>query len=338
MAAHRIDVHHHYATAELVDELTRVGIHDVGGQPLMASNPEDSLAVMDRHDIAAALLSVPIPLTFRDPAVARRVARSMNELGAGYVADHRDRFGLLAALPLPDVDAALAELGYALDTLGADGILLLSNYSGVYLGDPRLEAVFAELDRRAGVALVHPAVAGSPVPMLEASLFEFIFDTTRAVANLVVSRTLERHPDVRVILAHAGGTVPYVRDRIIDRGPILKRVKEAAERHAPRPTPEELQGMLSDGLARSRGQLERLFYDTTLSANDTVLGVLHELVPTTQILLGTDYPMAQEIGVTVTLAGLDRHSGFDDADRRAIEGGNASRLFPRVAEPVGSRS
>jgi predicted TIM-barrel fold metal-dependent hydrolase len=318
-----IDVHQHYLTSELVEALAQAGVRDVGGQPLAAWEPRDSLAIMDRYEIATALLSVPVPLTVRD---APAVARAVNEAGAEAVAQSPGRFGLLATLPLPDVDRALEELDHALDTLHADGILLLSNCAGVYLGDPRLEPVFAELDRRGAVVFVHPAAAVSPVASFAPSLFEFPFDTTRAVANLVVSGTLARHRGIRLVIAHAGGAVPYLRDRILDRAPILERV-----RLAPPPDPTELARMLDDGLADSRRRLERLFYDVTLSANDTVLDCLQELVPSTQILFGTDYPFAQEIGVTSTLAGLDRHAGFDDRDRRAIASGTALGLFPRLA-------
>jgi predicted TIM-barrel fold metal-dependent hydrolase len=319
----KIDVHQHYVTPELVDALARAGIRDVGGQPLAAWQPRDSLAIMDRYEIAAALLSVPVPLSVPDAA---GLARSLNEAGAAAVAQSPGRFGLLATLPLPDVDDALEELEYALDALGADGILLLSNHAGVYPGDPRLEPLFAELDRRGVVVFVHPTAASSPVATLAPSLFEFPFDTTRAVANLVVSGTLDRYRRLRLVLAHAGGTVPYLHDRIVDRAPILARV-----RREPAPTTAELGQMLSDGLARSRRRLERLFYDVTLSANDTVLGCLHALAPRSQILLGTDFPFAQEIGVISTLDGLRRHDGFDDADRHAIESGNALQLFPRLA-------
>lgn len=166
----RIDVHHHYVTAELVEALARAGVHDVGGQPLAAHRPIDSLPAMDRYEIDAALLSVPIPLDVPD---ARRAARALNEAGAAVVAAAPGRFGLLATLPLPDVDGALEEIAYAFDTLGADGLLLLSNYAGVHLGDPAFDPVFAELDRRAAVALVHPAAGSSPVPALAPSLFEF---------------------------------------------------------------------------------------------------------------------------------------------------------------------
>src|SRR5689334_13466410 len=127
MTASRIDVHHHYVTPELVEELARVGVHTVAGARLPRWKLEDSLAMMDRHEIDAALLSVPVPLQFGDPAASRRMARALNQFGAQCVARVPDRIGLFATLPLPDVEAALEELTFALDELDADGVTLLSN-------------------------------------------------------------------------------------------------------------------------------------------------------------------------------------------------------------------
>jgi predicted TIM-barrel fold metal-dependent hydrolase len=334
MTPHRIDVHHHYVTPELVEALARVGIHDIGGAPLPAWTLDDSLAMMDRHEIAAALLSVPVPLAFGDPAVSRRMARSLNEFGADCVGHAPDRIGLLATLPLPDVDGALAEIAYALDELGADGVAMLSNHAGVYLGDATYDPVFEELDRRGAVVHVHPTATGSPVPTLEPSLLEFVFDTTRAVANLVVSGTLTRFPNVRLILAHAGGTVPYVRDRIVDRGPILRRVRAAQQGVAAPPTERELRQMLDAGLKATRRQLRSLYYDTALSTDEAVLRSLTELAPASHVLLGTDYPFAQDIGASIAIDGLERYGGFDDAYRVAVEDENARVLFPRLDPPV----
>jgi predicted TIM-barrel fold metal-dependent hydrolase len=329
----RIDIHHHYVTGELVEELRRIGVHGVGGQPLVPWDPDRSLATMDRHDIASALLSVPVPLP-PDPATARRLARSLNEAGARAVAGAPERFGLLATLPLPDVDGALEELHHALDVLGADGVLLLSNHGGVYPGDPRLAPLLDELDRRAATVFLHPAAAGSPVPGLEPSLLEFVFDTTRAVADLVIGGALAQHPNVRVVVAHAGGTVPFVHERMLDRRPILARVRAARAGRADPPADDELERMMADGLAQARRQLRRLYYDVTLSANETVLSCLRRLVPSTHIVFGTDYPIAQELGITTTLAGLEYDPRLAQYDIRAIELANACKLFPRLAGPV----
>jgi predicted TIM-barrel fold metal-dependent hydrolase len=329
MTPYRIDVHHHYVTLGLVEQLAQVGVHQVGGAPLPAWTLDDSLATMDRHEIDAALLSVPVPLQFGDAAARRRMARSLNEFGAQCVARAPERFGLLAALPLPDVEGALDEIAYAFDVLGADGIALLSNHAGVYLGDPCFDPVFAELDRRGAVVHIHPTAdlhPSSPVAGLEPSVLEFVFDTTRAVANLVVSGTLARYPRVRLILAHAGGVVPYVRDRILDRRPILRRVGAG-----PPPTEDELVELMKGGLRETRRRLRDLWYDTALSTDELVLRSVADVAPSSHVLLGTDFPFAQDIGATLAIEGLERYRGFDRDDRRAIEGMNAAALFPRLA-------
>ena len=151
-----------------------------------------------------------------------------------------------------------------------------------------------------------------------------MFDTTRAVANLVVSGTLERYPAVRLLVAHAGGKIPYLHDRILDRGPILQRVART-----PAPTPEELVELMEAGLRKARGLLATLFYDTALSANETVLAALGALVPASRVLFGTDFPFAQDLGAKLTLDGLGRHRGFTTGERRAIEG-DTRALFPRL--------
>src|SRR5262249_28504605 len=127
------------------------------------------------------------------------------------------RFGTLAALPLPDVDAALAELAYALDQLKMDGVCLLSSVGERYLGDPLFDPLLAELDRRGTPVFIHPHQPRSSQQAhlaLPAALVEYVFDTTRVVASLLVSGRLERYPHVSFILSHAGGAVPYVAARL----------------------------------------------------------------------------------------------------------------------------
>jgi len=257
------------------------------------------------------------------------MARALNAFGAHCVARAPERFGLLAALPLPDVEGALAEIAYAFDTLGADGIALLSNHAGVYLGDRCFDPVFEELDRRAAVVHVHPTAdphVASPVAGLEPSVLEFVFDTTRAVANLIVSGTLARYPRVRLILAHAGGVVPYVRDRILDRRPILRRVAAG-----PPPRQKELLELMEAGLRDTCRQLRDLYYDTALSTDEVVLHALADVAAGSHVLLGTDFPFAQYLGASLAIEGLARYAGFDRDDRRGIEADNAAALFPRLA-------
>ncbi len=119
------------------------------------------------------------------------------------------------------VDGALAELAYALDDVRLDGVVLFSNASATYLGDPHFTPLFDELQRRAAVAFVHPNPSPDPSAHtlgLPDSYIDFTADTTRAIARLYYSNTFARTPDVKYVFSHAGGTVPYLAGRfgIID--------------------------------------------------------------------------------------------------------------------------
>lgn len=337
----RIDVHHHILTSGYLEELAKVGVVQAGGHPFPRWTPADSLAVMDRYGIETALLSVSAPgLCFGNRTKARDMARALNEFAATCVVQTPRRFGFFATLPLPDVDAALTESTYALDQLSADGIGLLSNYEGIYLGDPRFDALFAELDRRAAVIHLHPTVftgkaipsaknAGSPLPTVEPSVLEFVFDTTRAVANLIFSGTLKRYSRLRIILSHAGGAVPLFAERLLDRLEILAVMQKVQIGQAAQPSPEELEALMQTALESTFRQLRGMYYDTALSTNGTVLSALQRLVPTSHLLLGTDYPFAQEVGTRYVLEGLVTYPGFSAQERKTIESENALTLFPR---------
>lgn len=230
------------------------------------------------------------------------------------IADHPRRFGAFAVLPLPDVEAALRELEYALDTLKLDGVGLLTHYQGTYLGDHAFEEVFAELHRRSVVAFVHPSTPPAkdqPTFGLPASLYEFPFDTTRMVANLLYSGTLERYPDLKMILSHAGGTVPYLAKRLT-YGPMIGASLKA---RAPR-----------DVFA----SLRRLYYDLAMSASPIVLPTLQALIEPTHILFGSDYPFMPEQSSAEGIAELTSYQGFSERDRKQIERENALALFSRL--------
>ncbi len=169
--------------------------------------------MMDRLGIAASLLSISSPgVHFGDDGAARDLARQVNEEGHRAAEAHPGRFGLFAALPTPDVDGSLAEIRYCYDQLGVDGVALLTNAGGTYLGDPALEPLFAELDRRHARVFVHPT---SPACWESTSLnrprpmIEFLFDTTRAIVNLVLNGTVARHP---------GSDYPFTPEFVVEMG------------------------------------------------------------------------------------------------------------------------
>jgi predicted TIM-barrel fold metal-dependent hydrolase len=218
-APRTIDVHAHYLPESYRAALLENGHDQPDGFPqIPAWSAEEHVAVMDRLGIATSLLSISSPgVNLADEAAARDRAREVNEAGRRAVVDHPGRFGLFASLPLPDVDAAVAEIDYCCDRLEVDGFTLLTNIGGTYLGAPAFQAVFRELDRRRARLFIHPTSPacwahtslGRPRPMLE-----FFFDTTRAVVDLVLSGTIAKHPGIEFIVPHAGATLPMVADRV----------------------------------------------------------------------------------------------------------------------------
>jgi len=184
---HRIDVHHHIVPREYVEALADVGIETPGRFPFPDWSPEAALELMDRNGVAMAITSISAPgVYFGDVAFARDLARRCNEISARLVSEHPKRFGAFATLPLPDVDAALHELEYALDTLRLDGVALLTSIGSKYLGDPAFEPLFDEIDRRNVVVYTHPNIPpGFDVPelVLPAPLIEF----TQKVSDLRVA-------------------------------------------------------------------------------------------------------------------------------------------------------
>ncbi len=340
--AFRVDVHHHLVPPEYVAALARIGVTGAGGEDFPTWSPEQSLAMMDRQGIATAILSLSAPgVFFGGRGWARDLARLSNEVAARAVSDAPHCFGFFATLPLPDVDDALRELDYAYDTLHADGVVLLSNYAGQYPGDPTFEALFAELNRRKAVVFLHPTAAtGATVPPgnnagatlagVPSSLLEFVFDTTRAVASLLAHGTLERTPDVRYILAHAGGTVPYLAIRMAigalwAAGKITPGAAWGTDVNQPWQMAQLAQ--ISAGVS----QLQRLYYDTTFSDPATVFPSLQALVQPSQLLFGSDYPWAGEAITSLTLLRLESYQGLDQQARKAVEHDNALSLFPRLA-------
>jgi len=320
-APHRIDVHHHFLPAPYTAALDRAGTARIAGVERPRWSAERALEVMDAHGIELGVSSISAPgVHFGDDRAAAELARRCNESAAELVAKHPGRFGAFACLPLPDVDAALREAERSLDDLDLDGIVLLASQSdGRYLGDPDFEDLLAELDRRQAVVFVHPAIpAYMPHIRVDIPVFamEFTFDTTRAAFNLAYRGALERHPDIRFILSHAGGTVPYLAWRFS-----LLWLRD----------PELMQRAPKGGMH----YLSRLYYDTALSANPHALRSLQELVGAEQILFGSDFPFAPEPLVGATVAGLVGYAGFDEGARRAIERENAMRLLPRLARRLG---
>ena len=306
--ARRIDTHVHVLPDDYRRELTeRAGVRFA--LPAWSRDLLDGL--MARHEIDAAVLSLAPPgVFFGNQPLANELARMVNERIAELVASAPDRFAGLAFLPLPDVASALEELAYALDVLKLDGVSLLSNIAGMYHGDPAWEPLWVELERRAAYVMLHPTAPPHdlPLPQHPIWLYEFPFDTTRAVVNLVYSGTLERSPSVRLQVSHLGGTTSFLAHRIAS---LEAREPEKAAL-APR-------GALD--------ALRRLYYDTGLSNNEVALAAARTLAPVEQIVFGTDWPYADLPAAGDPAPAL----GVLGSDRELVDVTNALALVPRLA-------
>jgi 6-methylsalicylate decarboxylase len=303
----RIDTHVHLVPDDYRAVLDERGVSPM---PLPPWSREMTEKFMDRYEIDAAVISLGPPgVWFGDRGLAKELARMSNEATAQLVRAAPRRFAGLAALPLPDIDASLAELSYALDELELDGVGVLSNVGGIYPGDERLEPVWAELDRRGAYVFLHPAAPPAPpaIPEHPIWLYEFPFDTPRAIAGLIYSGTLERATGLRLQLAHLGGTAPFLAHRI-DSLAAREPNKAAA---AP---------------SGARAALARCWFDTGLSNHRTAIEATAALVPFERIVFGSDWPYAAVPEKGDFAPELDAFG-----DRRALlDSGNAGALVPRL--------
>ena len=245
------------------------------------------------------------------PEGMRRWARLVNDYAAEMRRDHPGRFGLFAALPMPDVEGSLAEIAYAFDVLKADGVGLMTNFGDTWPGDPVYRPVFEELNRRKAVVYFHPTAptccAGGIVPGVHESWAEVVFDTGRAVLSLLINGAFLEFRDIKWIFSHSGGTVPVIAGRTGVLAQHSPRMKEVAP----------------DGVDH---ELRRLHYETANGYHAANMAALLAYVPVSQVMFGTDYPY---VPVTQNVDGLAKAVSGTDLD--AIRSGNALRMFPQFA-------
>lgn len=313
----RIDVHHHLIPPAFTDAMRMKGLTEVAGAPLPHWTPEKSLETMDAHGIATAILSLSAPGTYLKGGNEREacdLARACNEYAALVAADHPQRFGSFAVLPMPFTESACKEAEYALDVLKTDGVVLLGSTDGHFLGDPRFDELMAELDRRRAIVFVHPNLhetstqLGLPAPGF---LVEFLCDTTRAATNLILSGTVEKYSRIRWILAHAGGFLPYIAWRLS----LANEIPQFAVK-APK-------GVLH--------YVRNFYYDTALSPSPFAMAALRELVSPDRILFGSDYPFAPATVTGMETKALEELKVVDETTKRGIDRAHALALFPRFA-------
>lgn len=302
-----IDVHHHIAPPDYLAQ----GGPGVGG-PLKTWSLAKSLEDLEQAGVATAIVSVTqLSKHIADSAQLRRLARSCNDYAAKLVADHRGRFGMFTALPMPDIEGSLREIEYGLDVLKADGVGIYTCYHDKWLGDPAFDPVFTELNRRKAVIYVHPSIPDcclNLVPGVNDAAIEFGTDTTRAITRMVFSGASQRFPDIRMIWSHAGGTMPYLIERFVR----MAQMRDYAK-------------LLPQGFMP---EAQRFFYDTAQVANHPTLTCAREVVPDTHFVFGTDFPYRTSIE---HIEGLEACGVFNATQLDAIARGNVATILPRYS-------
>ena len=309
--SHRIDVHHHILPPFYVAALEGIGVTVA---PFPEWTAQKSLDIMDEHGITTAITSISTPgVYFKDSSFSRDLARRCNEYSAQLIRDYPGRFGAFASLPLPDVEGALQELEYAIDTLKLDGVVLMSNVAGHYLGDPAYDELFAEFNRRKTVVFIHP---NDPPSSGISAFVEYPHDATRAVASLMYAGVLKRYSKIRFVLAHAGGTVPFASLRIIACGMEMEVLQV------------NILKLLYDVLRRTRA-LKRMYYDTAASTDIYALRALTGHAKPSHLLFGTNYVWTPSSVIPLFIKELKEYDGFDGKMLASLERENALELFPR---------
>lgn len=317
MTGGKLDVHAHFLPEPYREALEQAGHGQPDGMPQVPEwSAAEHVALMDHIGIDVALLSVSSPgVHFGDGAAARDLTRAVNDAGRRAVVDHPGRFGLFGSLPLPDVDAAIAEIAYCVDELDVDGFVFLTNVAGTYLGDPDWEPVFEELDRRGAPVFIHPTSPpcweqtslGRPRPMVE-----FLFDTSRAVVNLVLNGTVARHPNVRILVPHGGATLPVIADRVSAFSLVLD----------------------TDPAADVLRDLAGLEFDLAGMPLPRQLDALLALTTIEQLHYGSDFPFTPDFVVEMAATRLDEVGDPAGTLVQTLRA-NTERLFPRLAAASG---
>jgi predicted TIM-barrel fold metal-dependent hydrolase len=323
----RIDVHQHVILPEYLDALERSGAianrpadgMDGLGSELVtkAFTPESASRTLGDLGMSAAVLTPfsSAGIHHGNDRHAGYLTRATNEAAARFVADASATFGFYAILPLPDLEGSLKQLEEAFDTLHADGVAFLTTQHGVYMGDPQYEELYAEMDSRAVIAFVHP---GRPPHTVRTALWpplvEFPFETTRVAVNLIYHGILARFPRITWILAHAGGTLPYLSQR-------LKSLLVAQDSGRPSFAERMPEGVMP--------YLARFYYDTAIAGSAAPMAALAAVTEPSHVLYGSDWPYMPPGDIWEQVDQLRRMPQFQGERLDAMERSNAAGLFKR---------
>ncbi len=305
----RIDTHFHMLPPFWTEALIKKVGKPTWGVPDWSF--ETAMAVMDRLQTGTAMISLATPsVSVWEGQEQLDITKRVNDFGLDLVARANGRLGYFATLPMPNVEYTVAEIGRAYDDYQADGVILISSYKGVYLGDKSFDAVWAELNKHKAVVFIHPGIPElKPLEGVPQPTVDFPMDTTRCALSLVTGGVLERYPDVKIILSHAGGFLPFaaLRFAVLLHDYTLKQTSE-----------EDITKLL------------KLFYfDTALSSPDALPSLMSFAAPG-HVIFGSDNPYISADQQAMFTSEQDKWTGFTTEQLHQVNRGNAEVLFPRL--------
>ena len=323
----KIDVHHHIFPEEYVKALKEAGVEKSLGIDFPKWTIDTSFKKMKENGIKIAMLSISSPgVYFKGynfpEGFSEKLARLTNKVIAENKDKYPDRFGGFATIPMLNQQAAIDEMNYALDTLKLNGVCLLTNYKGKYLGHPDFDLFFKELNKRQAVVYIHPTDPGDEYDFelnIPNSLIEVTFDTTRTVTNMMFNGVLDKYPNIKYILSHGGGTIPYIAWRLaaIDTGqkgkrtPVLKTLYDFLINREP-----------TKGLKH----LKKMYYDTANVSGESAVRALQSFAGADNVVFGTDLCISKL--ATIITKNLEKDGDFTDEEYNKMSYKNCLDLFP----------
>ena len=327
----KIDVHHHIFPKEYVTALKETGVNKTFGFKFPEWTVETSFKKMKENGIKIAMLSISTPgVYFKDhqfpEGFSERLARLTNEVIADCMMKYPESFGGFATIPMLNPQAAIEELNYSLDTLHLNGVCLLTNYQGKYLGNEAFEPFFKELNKRHAVVYLHPNDPGDDYDFelgMPNALIEATFDTTRAVTNMMYNGIPDRYPNIRYILSHGGGTIPYIAWRLA--------AIEYAQNGKRTPVIRTLYDFLvNGGPTKGLNHLKNMYYDTANVSGEYAVKTLQSFAGPDHMVFGSDLCISK-LSAIVT-KNLAKDGEFSEEDYDKMSYGNCLELFPDLKQ------
>ncbi len=315
---HKIDFQAHYLPKAYYDFLEEEGLYCPDGFPTPEWDEDIQQESMRELGISYALLSLSSPSLYTgNKFKSRELARRVNIQGAEIVSRAPGNLGFLATLPLPHVDSSIFEARYCLDTLHADGVGLMTNYGGVYLGDHRLDELMAELDGRGALAVMHPTQPAVMVPNVNEEIpvpaFEYFVETTRTFLNMVQNDTFTRYPNIKWVIPHAGAFLPILADRFESFALMLRFAD-----------PDRRADIMED--------MAHVYYDLAGFSEQKQLEMLLRNVDESHLLYGSDTPYTDISACVGQAEALENTEKLTERQKQLVFTDNAKALLPKLGK------